>query len=263
VSNFADARGYELLMGRWSRLLGHELVRYAGLDPGARVLDVGCGTGSLAAAVLAADAYAEVVGVDPSAAFVDAARNQVRDPRARFETGDAQRLPFPDGSFDGALAMLVINFVPEPAVAAAEMRRVTRAGGRVAACVWDYGGGMTMLREFWNAAVALDPAAAARHEGLMRLCRPGELAALWRSAGLGEVREDGLTIPMRFANFGDFWEPFLGGVGPAGAYAASRTGEQRDALEAKLRADVWGGRMDEERVLPARAWAVVGTAPRP
>src|SRR5690242_198637 len=135
ISTFADALGYERFMGRWSRALGSELVRFAGLPEGARVLDVGCGTGCFTDAVLAAARPAEVVGVDPSPAFVGHTRERVQDARARFEVADAQSLPFRDGSFDCAAAMLVLNFVPEPARAAAEMRRVTRPGGRLAACV--------------------------------------------------------------------------------------------------------------------------------
>jgi hypothetical protein len=141
------------------------------------------------------------------------------------------------------------------------MRRVTRSGGRVAACVWDYGGEMILLRSFWDAAVALDPSAAARHEGRMPLCRPGELAALWQRTGLENVREAGISTPMRFTSFADFWQPFLTGVGPSGSHTASLAADQRQALEARLRRDVWSDRPDEERVLPARAWAVVGTVP--
>lgn len=258
---FANSRAYESFMGRWSRMLGDAFVRFSGLEEGDRVLDLGCGTGSLTAAILSARPAVEVVGVDPSPAFVEAASDRFQDARARFETGDAQHLPFADGTFDRALSMLVLNFVPDPDAAASEMRRVTRHGGRVAACVWDYGGEMQMLRYFWNAAAALDPASAARHEERMRLCRQGELEALWRGAGLEDVRETGITIETRFGSFADYWQPFLGGVGPAGSFVAALPTDQQQALEAKLRTDVWADRPDENRVLPARAWAVVGTVP--
>jgi SAM-dependent methyltransferase len=259
---FADSQAYESFMGRWSRVLGDAFVRFAGLGEGERILDLGCGTGSLTAAILSARTTGDVVGLDPSPAFVTAARDRFRDPRARFEIGDAQHLPFADGTFDRALSMLVLNFVPDPGVAASEMRRVTRPGGTVAACVWDYGGEMTMLRFFWDAATALDPAAAAQHEERMRLCRRGELEALWRGAGLADIRETGITIDMRFGSFADFWQPFLGGVGPAGSFVASLAPDRQRALEAKLRTEAWGDRPDEERVLPAKAWAVVGSVPR-
>jgi len=262
MGGFADSRAYESFMGRWSRVLGDAFVQFAGVAEGERVLDLGCGTGSLTAALLSARSTVEVVGVDPSPAFVDGARARFPDARARFETGDAQHLPFPDRTFDRVLSMLVLNFVPDPEAAASEMRRVTRPGGTVAACVWDYGGGMQMLRFFWDAATALDPAAAARHEERMRLCRQGELEALWRGAGLADIREEGIRIDLRFESFADYWQPFLGGVGPAGTFVASLPPDQQQALEAKLRTEAWGDRPEQERALPARAWAVVGTVPR-
>ncbi len=261
ISTFADALGYERFMGRWSRALGHELVRFADLPEGARVLDVGCGTGCLTDAVLADAHPAEVVGVDPSPSFVVYTRERVKDARARFETGDARDLPFRDGTFDCAAAMLVLNFVPEPERAAAEMRRVTRAGGRLAACVWDYGGGMTMLNRFWEAAVAVDPAAATLVEDRMVLSREGDLAALWRAAGLEDVRDGALTIETRFESFRDYWEPFLIGIGPAGGYATSLAPEQQRALAQRLQATLWEDRPDQPRAFPALAWAVRGTVP--
>jgi SAM-dependent methyltransferase len=263
MTGFADAHGYELLMGRWSHVLGREFVTFTRLPDGARVLDVGCGTGSLTDAILTAARPAEVVGVDPSPTFVALARDRFRDARARFETGDAQSLAFPDGHFTCAASMLVLNFVPERARAVAEMRRVTRGGGLVAACVWDYGGEMTMLRRFWDAAVALDPSAAQRHEGGMPLCRAGELGALWRATGLEHVREGPIVIATHFTSFDDFWKPFLSGVGPSGSYAASLPSTMAQALEARLRAELWNDRPEEARTLPARAWAVVGTVPLP
>jgi SAM-dependent methyltransferase len=262
MSAFADSQAYESFMGRWSRVLGDAFVRFAGVEEGERVLDLGCGTGSLTAAILSARSTVDVVGLDPSPAFVDAARDRFPDARVRFETGDAQHLPFADATFDRVVSMLVLNFVPDPGAAASEIRRVTRKGGHAAACVWDYGGGMQMLRFFWDAATALDPAAAGRHEERMRLCRHGELEALWRGAGFEGVQETAITIEMRFKSFADYWQPFLGGVGPAGSFVASLTSDQQQALEARLRTGAWDDRPDEARVLPARAWAVVGTVPR-
>lgn len=260
-STFANAGGYELLMGRWSTSLGRELIRFIGIADSGRVLDVGCGTGSLSTAILAAARNVELVGVDSTPTFIDRARDRIRDPRARFQTGDAQKLDFADASFDCAAAALVINFVPDHARAASEMRRVTRPGGKVAACVWDYGGEMTMLHRFWDAAVALDTDAAERHEERMPLCRSGELGALWRATGLEHVREEPLTIHMSFTSFDDYWSPFLAGVGPSGKYAAALPPEQRQALRARLLTDLWEGRPEEARTLPARSWAVVGSVP--
>jgi SAM-dependent methyltransferase len=261
MSTFVDARAYDRLMGRWSAVLGHELVRFIGIAHGARILDVGCGTGSLTRAFLDTAPPREVVGIDPSPRFVELARDRIRDPRVRFETGDAMSLPLETGSFDAAAAMLVLNFVPDPARGLAEMRRVTRGGGLVAGCVWDYGGEMTMLRRFWDAAVALDPAAAPRHEARMPLCRAGELAGLFRAAGLEGTRESGIVIETAFTSFDDFWSPFLGGVGPSGAYVAALSPDKRSDLERRLRSDLWQDRADEARSLAARAWAAVGTVP--
>ena len=234
MSDFADARAYERLMGRWSAQLAPELIRLAGIADGARALDVGCGTGVLTEALLE---------VGP-----------------RVEVGDAQRLAFPDQTFDWVGSMLVLNFVPDPGRAASEMRRVAKRGCPVSACVWDYGGEMEMLRRFWDAAAALAPPAASRHEARMPLCRPGELGALWRAVGFEGVRESSITVALRFASFEDYWEPFLGGVGPSGAYAASLAPEARQALAARLRADLWGDERKRERALRARAWTVAGSA---
>ena len=159
--------------------------------------------------------------------------------------------------------MLVLNFVPDRARAAAEMRRVTRAGGLVAACVWDYAGEMIMLRRFWDAAVTLDPTAAPRHEGRMPLCRASELGELWRATGLEQVREGPIVIPMHFASFDDFWQPFLSGVGPSGSYAASLPAPMAHALQARLLAELWNDQPAQARTFPGRAWAVVGTVPFP
>lgn len=259
MSDFRDAGGYERFMGRWSARLARELIRFAAIPDDARVLDVGCGTGSFTEAVLSTLPRATAVGVDPSATFVELASRRFPETRARFETGDATRLTFPDASFGAAVAMLVLNFVPDPGRAVAEMRRVTRPGGRVAASVWDYGGEMTMLRTFWDTAVALDPAAGARHEERMPLCHRGELEELWRGSGLDGVREEGLVIEMPFSTFGDFWSPFLAGVGPAGSYAAALSSEAREALKRRLLRDVWDDRPEQPRRLTGRAWVVVGT----
>ena len=224
---FALSEAYELYMGRWSRLLAPRFTAFAGVKSGERILDVGTGTGALAGSF----ADHDVVGVDPSAAFIEHAR---KGARASFEVGDAQALRFADGSFDHAMSLLVINFVPDHAKALAEMRRVTRAGGVVSAGVWDYGDGMQSLRIFWDEAVALDPSAAPKHERNMKLCRRGELAELWAKSGLRDVREEPVVIEQAFSSFDDYWRPFLKGVGPGGAYVVSLPDERRGRLEARL-----------------------------
>ena len=258
---FTTSDGYERFMGRWSRLLAPQFIAFAGVRDGERVLDVGTGTGSVARAVAAALPASEVLGVDPSEAFVAYAKGNAASSRVRFEVGDAQALRFEDGAFDQAMSLLVLNFVPDHQKAAGEMRRVTRPGGTVSACVWDYDAGMEMLRFFWDEVVALDPAMEPRDERHMKLCREGQLGALWRKAGLAEVHESALIIEQRYTSFEDYWAPFLKGAGPGGAYVVSLAEERRRALEARLRRRLLGGRADGAFTLKARAWCVRGKVP--
>lgn len=244
---FSESDGYERFMGRWSRRLAPLFVTFAGVTEGDRVLDVGSGTGALSAAAAAVESV-QVTGIEPSPAYVRYAREHVD---GRFQVGDALALPFPDDAFDKTLSMLVLNFVPDAPAALQQMIRVTRPGGVVAAAVWDYGDGMQMLRTFWDAAVALDPGAAPRDERHMPLCTRGALTELWHAQGLRDVDEQPLTIDLAFASFDDYWQPFLGGQGPAGVYVSSLSESARRALESRLRADV-------DLTLRARAWAVRG-----
>jgi ubiquinone/menaquinone biosynthesis C-methylase UbiE len=254
---FSAGAGYERFMGRWSRLLALEMIAFTGVKDGARVLDVGTGTGALAAALVKSGPGMQVVGIDPSAGFIAYAQKDI-GPRARFEVGDAQALKFTDGSFDAAMALLVMNFVPDHGKAALEMRRVTRPGGTVSACVWDYDAGMQMLRYFWDEVVALDPAMAAKDERHMKLSRQGQLAELWRKAGLVNVEEKALTIDQRYSSFHDYWEPFLKGAGPGGAYVTSLPEPKRRQLEERMRARLLKDGQDAPFTLKARAWCVKG-----
>lgn len=259
---FATGDGYELYMGRWSRLLAPSYAAFAGVKDGQRILDVGTGTGVVAAALESSLPRSTIVGVDPSAAFIAYATKTARSTRLRFEVGDAQALRYGDASFDHAMALLVMNFVPDHGKAVAEMKRVTRAGGIVSACVWDYGGGMESLRLFWDEAVALDPRAAPKHERNMKLTRAGELRALWAHAGLDDVREAPLVIDQAFSSFAYYWAPFLEGTGPGGAHVASLSGERRKELEARRRRRLLDGRPDGPFTLKARAWCVRGQVPK-
>lgn len=257
---FAESNAYERFMGRWSRRLAPLLVEFAAVGERDSVLDVGSGTGALAFALAETSPLVSVTGVDRSGVYVRAAQERASRDGVRFLVGDSQALQFPDATFDKALSLLVLNFVPDPAKAATEMVRVTRPGGVVAAAVWDYGEGMEMLRVFWDEAVAIDSAADARDERHMPLCRRGELTALWRASGLGQVEAQPIVIELAFADFEDYWSPFLGGQGPAGAYAASLSEAGRAALEARLRPRLLGDRHDGAFALQARAWAVKGVA---
>ena len=249
---------YERYVGRWSRRVAPELLGSLGVPSGKGWLDVGCGTGALTEAILEAAAPREVVGVDPSGAYVEYARAHVPDGRARFLAAEARELPFADGAFDASVSALVLNFVPEPERAVAEMARVTAAGGAVGAYVWDYAEGMEVIRRFWDAAVALDPDAAELDEGRrFPLCRPEPLEQLFRGAGLRDVEVRPIDAPARFIDFEDYWVPFLGGQGPAGTYAVALTDERRAELREALRAALPFD-PDGSIRLVARAWAVRG-----
>jgi SAM-dependent methyltransferase len=290
-----DAGGaYEAYVGRWSRRVAEVFVRLLGAPAGGRWLDAGCGTGALTEAVLATADPARVVGVDTSAPFVAHARARVADRRAGFLVGDMRALPLSDGGpevqrdprsgvgpgvrpgagsddrpgpqpgarsgggFGVVVSGLALNFVPEPERAVAELARVVAPGGVVAAYVWDYAEGMGMLRAFWDAAAALDPAAAALDEGRrFPLCRPESLARLWAGAGLDKVGVRPVEVATVFAGFDDFWQPFLGGQGPAPGYVSSLSGERRAALRDLLRARLPVAASGSIRLV-ARAWSVRG-----
>ena len=246
-------------MGRWSRGLAPTLVRFAGIRDGDVVLDVGSGTGALAAEIAFAAPRSRIVGIDPAAPYVAFAQSKRAHPRITFEVGEAQRLRFEDGTFDRTLSLLAMNFIPNPQNAIREMKRVTRSGGTIAAAVWDYGAGMEMLRMFWDAAVALNPADDDKDERHMRFSRRGELGSLWRSEGLRDVIEEGLTIEARFSSFEDYWAPFTEKQGPAGAYVAALPAAQREELRLQLRQRVLAEAPDRAFTLNAKAWAVRGT----
>ena len=247
-------------MGRWSARLAPLLVQFAAVADGDDVLDVGSGTGALAAAVADVAPSSRIVGIDRSAPYIVVARARHRSPRIRFEVGDAQQLPLKGMSFDRTLSLLMLNFLPDPQKALIEMIRVTRPGGTVAAAVWDYGEGMEMLRVFWDAAIALHPRVDAKDERHMPLSRAGELAELWRRHLLN-VSETALTIETPFSSFENYWSPFLQQQGPAGAYVATLSPVDREQLKSTVRQRVCADRTDEPITLRARAWAVRGVVP--
>jgi SAM-dependent methyltransferase len=255
---WAEHAAYEAYIGRWSRRVAAEFVPRLRVPPGRRWLDVGCGTGSLATAALALAAPSAMVGVDRSLGFLAGA---TAGDRATFCAADARALPFRDGTFDAVVSGLALNFVPDPARAAAELARVARPGAVVAAYVWDYAHGMQMLRQFWDAASDVDPLAAAMEEGQrFPLCRPEPLADLWHGAGLPAVTVAAIDVPTVFADFDDYWRPFLGGQGPAPSYVAALPEGRRAALRELLRSRL-PAQDDGSIRLTARAWAVQGTVP--
>lgn len=254
---------YESYVGRWSRNVAREFVGWLQPKPGAIWLDVGCGTGALSQTILAMADPSAVKGVDPSAPFLAHAQERINDPRFTSEVGDARALPVPNEAFDMIVGGLMLNFVPaaEQEKAVREMRRAGKPGGTVAVYVWDYSGGMQLMRYFWDAAVALDPAVRHLEEGLrFALCNPEPLGALFNAAGLIDVDVRAIDIPTVFTDFDDYWTPFLGGQGPAPEYTVSLDEDRRNALRDSLRATL-PIEPDGSIHLIARAWAVQGTIP--
>ena len=251
---------YEQYVGRWSRRVAPRFLAWLGIGAGRRWLDVGCGTGALSAAILDACAPASVAGVEPSAGFRETA-GRVLDGRATLHAGSATGIPLADGSVDVTVSGLVLNFVSEAREAMAEMTRVTVPGGTIAAYVWDYAGKMELMRHFWDAAVELDPGAAKLDEGIrFPLCRPDALRELYAGAGLGAVDVTAIDIPTPFATFDDYWLPFLGGQGPAPAYAMALDESARARLRDRVRTRLPVQR-DGSIAMIARAWAARGTVP--
>ncbi len=259
----ADAAGYEIQMGRWSRRLAIEFAAFVELGDGERILDVGCGTGSLAGVIVSVTTTSTIDGVDLAAPYIEYAARTHRDPRLHFQVGDACALPFASCSFDRVLSLLVLHFVPRPLEAVAEMRRVARPGALLAAAVWDLRGGFPAGRIFFDTAAAIDPAADAyRARHLTRpLTRPGELAEAWRSAGLLDVVETMLAIRMEYSCFDDYWSPYDGLDGPAAEYVVKLAAEKRAVLKDAVRRAYLDGEADGPRSFVAVAWAVKGRVP--
>jgi SAM-dependent methyltransferase len=249
---------YEPYVGRWSRRVAGEFLARLGAPAGVDWLDVGCGTGALAEAIFERCAPGRLVGIDPSAGFLDFARRRLSEAHVELRQADARDLPFAAGEFDRVVSGLVLNFVPDQPRAAAEMVRVTRPGGEVAIYVWDYAGGMEMMRHFWDAAAALDPRARDLDEARrFPVCRPEPLRALFEQAGLSGVETDAVDVPTLFRDFDDYWTPFLGGQAPAPSYCMSLEETAREALRERLRASL-PTRPDGSIALVARAWTVRG-----
>jgi SAM-dependent methyltransferase len=246
---------YERFVGRWSRRVAPRFLSWLSLPAGLRWLDVGCGTGALCAAILDHAAPMSVAGVEPSEGFLKTAREHLGS-RVALYRGSATEIPLEDASVDVVVSGLVLNFVPEPRAALAEMARVTNGGGTIAAYVWDYADKMELVRFFWDTAVELDPDAGQRVEGIrFPLCRPEALVDLFARAGLTGIEVTAIDIPTPFASFDDYWQPFLGGQGPAPAYAMSLDEAARARLRDRLRERL-PVEADGSISLTARAWAI-------
>ena len=246
---------YEQYVGRWSRHVAPQFLSWLNVPPGHRWLDVGCGTGALCAAIVDRCSPASVAGVEPSEGFLKAAKQNLAG-RAVLHQGSATAIPLANASVDAVVSGLVLNFVPDPRAALVEMARVTGSGGTIGAYVWDYAGKMELMRFFWDAAAELSPDAAKMDEGIrFPLCRPQALAELFAGAGLKAVETTPIDIPTPFADFDDYWRPFLGGQGPAPAYAMSLDESARARLRDRIRERL-PVRPDGSIQLTARAWAV-------
>jgi SAM-dependent methyltransferase len=261
--NASSGDGYEQLMGRWSRRLAVPFLAFAGVSPGERVLDVGCGTGSLTFLLAARPDLEAICGIDYAPPYIEHAARRNTDPRVSFRVGDAGALPFPDASFDRVLSLLMLHFVAQPERAVAEMRRVARPGATVAAAVWDARGGLVANRLFHDTAAALDPAAATRRARnyTRPMTRPGELTAAWQQAGLAKIAATELAIRMEFASFDDYWAPYLGKDGPGAEYIATLDESAVARLREAVRSAYLDGEADGPRSYVAVAWAVKGIVP--
>lgn len=256
----SSGSGYELQMGRWSRRLAPLLIEFAGINAG-RILDVGCGTGSLTLALARNPAIEGITGIDFSAPYIEHAKAQNSDPRVAFEVGDACEMPFQDGSFDHAISSLVIQFIPDGGRAVREMRRVTRSGGIVAAATWDVRGGFVPWRMFFDTASVLDANAADRRAKACArpLVKREGLVRAWMDAGLNDVSVNDLTIRMDFTSFDDFWLPMEGNDGPFVEYLRTIDPELKEKVREAIRLAYLDGDADGARSYAATAWAVKGT----
>jgi len=244
------ADSYDKFMGRYSTLLAPQFADLAGVRSGQRVIDVGSGPGSLTTELVERLGAANVAAVDPSESFVAAARE--RHPGVDVQESPAETLPFADGTFDAALAQLVVHFMADPVQGLSEMARVTRAGGVVAACVWDHAGEQTPLAPFWKAVRELDP--DEEGEGTFAGAGEGQLTELFHEAGLREIEETALSIHVDHATFEEWWDPFTLGVGPAGAYVVGLDPEQQAELRERCRQQL----PEAPFTIPAKAWAARG-----
>ena len=252
MSFAAGPDAYDRFMGRYSAPLAPRFADFASIETDQRVLDVGCGPGALTGELARRVGANAVTAVDPSPGFVEAVRE--RNPEVAVRRAEAEQLPFADDSFDAALAQLVVHFMADPAAGLREMRRVTRGGGVVAACVWDHAGGSGPLARFWEAAHELDP--EVMDESELPGAREGDLERLFLEAGLGGVEERLLTVEVEHPTFEDWWEPFTLGIGPAGAYVVGLEPASRDRLRECCREL----HPPPPFVVAASAWAARGVA---
>ena len=255
---WSSGHAYDRYVGRWSRRVAPVFLSWLAIPDGRSWLDVGCGTGALSEAIADSRSPTSITGVEPSEGFLETARHALEG-RAGLHRGTAAALPLEDSAVDVVVSGLVLNFVPDAVAALLEMARVSKHGGCVAAYVWDYGERMELVRYFWDAALALDPDAASVAESYrFALCNPGALRGAFTAASLRAVEVTAIDIATEFAGFDDFWDPFLGGQGPAPSYLVALDESHRNALRERLLSTLPIA-SDGSISLVARAWAVRGT----
>jgi len=255
---FDFAEAYEVRMGRWSRQLAPLFVEFAGVRNGEKVLDVGCGTGSLSATLAKVTGVSEIVGIDLSKGLIEYARTTVTDRRVTFDVGDAQELPYSDASFDRCMALLVVDWIPDARKAALEMHRVTKPAGVVATTMWDRSRANELDSCFWNAVEAIDPTAKPPSGRQGSYGSAEALSDLWKGAGLTDIEVTDFTMACQFSSFDDLWQRYLTGEGPTGTYMAGLSADRCEALKGTMRQNVLGDRADGPFALQAKAWAVRG-----
>jgi SAM-dependent methyltransferase len=261
MDRWTSGSEYDQWMGRWSRLLAHEFLKWLHVPAGLRWIDVCCGSGVITEAVVERNTPASIVGVDVSPEQIHFAHLHRAGPNVTFEIANAMALPFADASFDVAICGLGLNYLPDPGQGLKEFCLVTRSGGTVAVYVWDYVQGARFLREFWDAAMAIDPEAAAFDQARrFPLCTPEGLQSFFEQARLENPTLYGLEIVTRFASFDDYWQPLLTGQGSAPNYLAMRDKKIQAAIRERLRAAL-PAKADGTIELPARAWAIRGRRP--
>jgi len=258
--SWQSGNSYNLFMGRWSALISQKFLAWLAIPPSQKWLDLGCGPGTVTKLILENHQPSEIIAIDSSSHFISHAQQTIPNPTVQFQVGDAQSLDQPANSIDALVSGLMLNFAPQPETAVSEMIRVTKPGGTIGIFLWDYAEGMEMLRYFWDAAVELDNRAKKFDEGIrFPLCQEGQLEKLVRKAGLKGIEVEAVEVTAVFQNFDDYWQPFLGQVGPAPAYTMNLSQIDRQNLEDKLRHSLPIS-ADGTISLLAKAWAIKATA---
>ncbi len=258
---FEVAESYEERMGRWSRQLAPLFVDFVGVRNGEKVLDAGCGTGSLSATLAKITRASQIVGIDPSKGFIEYARIQVTDPRVIFEVGDAQDLRYPNHTFDVCVALLAVDHIPDAPKATIEMRRVTKTAGVVATAMWDRSQDNELYGCFWDTAEAIDPTAKRPFGRHGSYGSAEALSQLWSGAGLTGIKTTALSMACQFSSFDELWQRCLDGESPPGVYMKRLSADGVEALRRTMRQNVLGDHPAGPFSLKAKAWAVRGVVP--